>query len=167
MYVLDTVGLTLRMRLRSHWLLSEWIATVLRLVTLVTASHSRSAPSLQSTNTTTGGWYSLLSWKATKKNNLVRFYILYIYFFTFYNISPKTYFSNSELLCILTLWALNFILLSGCRLSSAQDWFTSLWKGKNPPTDGSHGPQNSNLTSWRKPTSTFIWGWLQIIFTGR
>lgn len=56
-------GLTLRMRLRSHWLLSEWIATVLSPVTLATASHSRSAPSLQSTNTTTGGWYSLLSWE--------------------------------------------------------------------------------------------------------
>lgn len=53
--------LTLRIRLRSHWLLSEWIATVLRSVTLATASHSRSAPSLQSTKTTTGGWYSLLS----------------------------------------------------------------------------------------------------------
>lgn len=54
-------GLTLRMRLRSHCLLSEWIATVLSPVTLATASHSRSAPSLQSTNTTTGGWNSLLS----------------------------------------------------------------------------------------------------------
>lgn len=58
-HVLAATGLTLRMRLRSHWLLSEWIATVLRPVTLATASHSRSAPSLQSTNTTTGGWYTL------------------------------------------------------------------------------------------------------------
>lgn len=63
-------GLTLRMRLRSHWVLSEWIATVLSPVTLATASHSRSAPSLQSTNTTTGGWYSLLSWKNQNHMNV-------------------------------------------------------------------------------------------------
>lgn len=66
--VLPLRGLTLRMRLRSHWRLSEWIATVLSPVTLATASHSRSAPSLQSTKTTTGGWYSLSSWK---KHNCV------------------------------------------------------------------------------------------------
>lgn len=65
-HVLAASGLTLRMRLRSRWLLSEWIATVLRPVTLATASHSRSAPSLQSTKTTTGGWYSLLSCKAER-----------------------------------------------------------------------------------------------------
>lgn len=68
--VLPLCGLTLRMRLRSHWLLSEWIATVLSSVTLATASHSRSAPSLQSTNTTTGGWYSLLSWKNHNRVNV-------------------------------------------------------------------------------------------------
>lgn len=56
LHFLAASTLTLRMRLRSNWLLSEWIATVLRPVTLDTASHSRSAPNLQSTNTNTGGW---------------------------------------------------------------------------------------------------------------
>lgn len=39
--------------------------------------------------------------------------IFYIYIFTFYNISPYRYFNNyihSELLCILTIWVLNFDL---------------------------------------------------------
>lgn len=100
-HVLAASGLTLRMRLRSHWLLSEWIATVLRPVTLATASHSRSAPSLQSTNTTTGGWYSLLSCKATRENTGAMLHFIW-HLTTLPYLYIQQLHIQIELLCILT-----------------------------------------------------------------
>lgn len=144
-HVLAATGLTLRMRLRSHWLLSEWIATVLRPVTLATASHSISAPSLQSTNTTTGGWYSLLSWKATQKKTLEQGE-MFLVFFTFY-ICMYRYFNNSAWrLSYHVYWFLNFDLCSKlqvkftkiknclvqCKSLGTRGLFPNFW------TDGHH-----------------------------
>lgn len=54
---------TCTMLLLSVWDFSECMDTLFRPVTFRTASLSRSAPSRQSTNTSTGGLKSFLSWK--------------------------------------------------------------------------------------------------------
>lgn len=59
---------TFSMSLLSIWVFSEWMEVLFRPVIFWTASLNRSAPSLQSTNTNTGGLKSFLSWGNKTRN---------------------------------------------------------------------------------------------------